>query len=95
MTCHGVARQGEDGRTHHHFISLISLIRLMQASRPRNTHTTAAIKLPVALPPAAHLCPSQTTLRFCKPSGYTEAYHGVARQGEDGGPHLVRQVRQV
>ena len=44
MACRGVARQGEDGRTHHHFISLISLISLMQASRPRNTHTAAAIK---------------------------------------------------
>ena len=44
MTCHGVARQGEDGRTHHHFISLISLIRLLQASRPRKQHTAVTIK---------------------------------------------------
>ena len=27
-----------------------------------------------------------------KPTGYTEACHGVARQGEDGRTHLVRQV---
>ena len=35
MTCHGVARQGEDGRPHHCLIGLISLISLMQASRHR------------------------------------------------------------
>ena len=33
-------------RPHHHFISLISLISLMQAPRPRRPHTAAAIKLP-------------------------------------------------
>ena len=53
MTCRGVARQGEDGRPHHHLINLISL---MQASHPRSTHTPVAIKqvehTPVAtLPP--------------------------------------------
>ena len=66
----------------------------MQASRPRNTHTTAAIKLP-CITLTVNFRPSQTALRFCKPTGYPEACHGVARQGEDGRTHLVRQVRQV
>ena len=38
--------------------------------------------------PAVNLRPSQTTLRHCKPSGYTGACHGVARQGEDGRTNL-------
>ena len=51
--------RGITWRPHHHFISLISLIGLMQAPRHRNTQTAVAIKkalhipainLPVALP---------------------------------------------
>ncbi len=38
--------------------------------------------------PAANLRPSHSTLRHCKPSGYTGACHGVARQGEDGRTNL-------
>ena len=35
--------------------------------------------------------PNQTETR--KPTGYHMACHGVARQGEDGRPRFVRQVR--
>ena len=41
----------------------------MQASRPRNMHTTAVIKL-LCITLTVNLRPSQTTLRFCKPSGH-------------------------
>ena len=37
--------------------------------------------------------PNQTAAS--KPSGYHMTCRGVARQGEDGRTHLVRQVRQV
>ena len=70
MTCHGVARQGEDGRPHHHCIGLISLISLMQASRPRNTHTAVAIKLP-SLTPTATLRPDPNLTAPRQPAGYT------------------------
>ena len=36
------------------------------------------------------LPPSHITQRHRKPSGYTEACHGVARQGEDGRTHLAQ-----
>ncbi len=68
MTCHGVARQGEDGRTHHHFISLISLISLMQASRPRCPHTPAVIKLPAY--PCGNSSPEPNHRAASKPTGY-------------------------
>ena len=72
MTCRGVARQGEDGRPHHHLISLISLISLMQASHHRRQHTAVAIKLPAY--PTVTLRPRHTTLRQSKPTGYNETH---------------------
>ena len=67
------AHQGEDGRPHHYLISLISLISLMQAPRPRNTHTTVAIKK-ARHTPSVNLHPSPTTPRHSKPTGYPEAH---------------------
>ena len=46
--------------------------------------------------PLRHICPLRLTPpRHRNPTGYHMACHGVARQGEDGRTHLVRQVRQV
>ena len=49
----------------------------------------------VLFSPAAHLRPAPNHTAPGKPTGYTVACHGVARQGEDGRPKIVRQVRQV
>ena len=150
MACHGVARQGEDGRTH--LVRQVRLVRHkrhttatrtpllpskkpcipqrhifaraipdcgtanprgitwrtnnppkksqkipkipIQAPHPRPPHTAVAIKK-ASHTPTAHLCPCHSKQRHSKPSGYHMACHGVARQGEDGRTHLVRQVRQV
>ena len=54
-----------------------------------------AVNLPVALP-QRHILPR--AIPHCgtaTPKGYHMTCHGVARQGEDGRTHLVRQVRQV
>ena len=67
----------------------------MQAPHRRRPHTAVAIEQAKHYPcgksarcitPAVNLRPSQTTLRHCKPSGYTGAHQLV---------RLVRLVRQV
>ena len=85
MACHGVARQGEDGRTHF----------VRQVRHKRHTHATRIPPLPSSCPalpcgksarcttPATTLHPSQTRQRHANP-------RGIQRR-----PHLVRQVRQV
>ena len=56
------------------------------------------------IPPLPSRCPAYPTGTFApepfqtaapQPTGYPLACHGVARQGEYGRTHLVRQVRQV
>jgi len=70
MACHGVARQGEDGRT-----LLIRQVR--QVRQVRHKRHAAAPRTPPLLyclhTPQAHFRPSQNTLRYCKPTGYTMA----------------------
>ncbi|MBR2909990.1 MAG: hypothetical protein IKC05_00140, partial [Lentisphaeria bacterium] len=45
--------------------------------------------------PNGTFCPEPYHIAAQHPPGYHMACHGVVRQGEDGRPHLVRQVRQV
>ncbi len=84
----GLPRRSPSGRRrapHHHFISLISLISLMQAPRRRNTHTTVAIKQAKHYP-CGTSSPEPNHTAACKPTGYIVT-HQLVRQ--------VRQVRQV
>ena len=61
--------RGITWRPQHNLISLISLIGLMQAPHPRNTHTAVAIKQAKRYPTVnLHSEPTQTAPR--KPSGY-------------------------
>ena len=71
-----------------------------------NSHKSHASVTPprFRIPPPPSNCPhtlsvtyrpSPTALRHSKPTGYHMACHGVARQGEDGRPRFVRQVRQA
>ena len=45
--------------------------------------------------PIGNFSPEPNQTAASKPSGYHMTCHGVARQGEDGRPYLVRQVGQV
>ena len=76
--CHGVARQGEDGRTHLAQTSqtgLTGLTGLTQAPRSRAPQTAVAIKqaYPTGISAAA---PNQTAA--CKPTGYTMAHQSLS-----------------
>ena len=53
--------------------------------------------LPSSCPayPICYSSPEPNQTAAGKPSGYHMTCHGVARQGEDGRPYLVRQVGQV
>ena len=70
---HGLPRRSPSGRRRahpHHCIGLISLISLMQASRPRNTHTAVAIKKP-STTPNGKSAPEPYQTAASKPTGYT------------------------
>ena len=92
MTCHGVARQGEDGRPH--LVRHVRLVRQVRLKRHAPADGIPPLPSSCQHTPAVIFRPRQTTLRQSKPTGYHMTCHGVARQGEDERPHLVRHVRR-
>ena len=80
---------------HHNLISLISLISLMQAPHPRNTHTAVAIKQAKHYP-CGNFSPEPNHTAAGKPSGdhMTPSFCQTSQTGQTSQTQASRQRRQ-